>query len=298
MKSFYAHGASPRHATDNHNLSDTGTTPSLARVAVYDGAGAAPRVEEVGSHTVGEYIEALASRVYELARERGGDIPYTVIREVSENLIHADFAEPIVSILDDGATVRFADQGPGIADKGRAVLPGFTTACAHMKRHIRGVGSGLPIVKDYLSICGGELLIEDNLGSGSVVTVRSGRARVEKEPSVDNARFSAEAGPSATGPYPVQRSTPPTPQALVYEEEPPLVAKPRLSTRQKQVLALVMESGSAGPSLVASELDVAISTAYRDLASLEEIGLISADAGKRRLTEDGLEYLKNMTSGS
>ena len=151
--------------------------PTRARVAVYEAAGSAPRVEEVSSHDVGEYIEALASRVYELARERGGDIPYTVIREVSENLIHADFTEPVVSILDDGATVRFADQGPGISDKEHAVLPGFTTARTCMKHHIRGVGSGLPIVKDYLSVSGGDLVIEDNLGSGAVVTVRSGSVR-------------------------------------------------------------------------------------------------------------------------
>ena len=58
-----------------------------------------------------------------------------------------------------------------------------------------------------------------------------------------------------------------------------------------------MESGSAGPSLVAADLGVALSTAYRDLATLEEQGLISADSGKRRLTDEGLTYLKEMTSG-
>ena len=42
--------------------------------------------------------------------------------------------------------------------------------------------------------------------------------------------------------------------------------------RQQQVLALVLESGLAGPSLVSEELGVGISTAYRDLAMLEEAG--------------------------
>ena len=65
----------------------------------------------------------------------------------------------------------------------------------------------------------------------------------------------------------------------------------RLSTRQQQVLALVMESGLAGPSLVAKELGVGVSTAYRDLASLEEAQLIEADGGKRTLTEAGLRYI-------
>jgi len=273
--------------------------PTNARVAVYDGAGAAPRVEEVSSASITGYIEALSSRVYELVRERGGDIPYTVIREVSENFIHADFAEPVVSILDDGATVRFADQGPGITDKERAVLPGFTTACARMKQHIRGVGSGLPIVRDYLSISGGDLVIEDNLGCGAVVTVRSGRVRrsVGRDPAPP--RVAQGASLAADGPD-TRWAAPPggSPAPLPLEEPPPAaVARPRLSTRQKQVLALVMESGSAGPSLVSKELGVAISTAYRDLASLEDLALISADSGKRRLTDEGLAYLKDMMSG-
>jgi len=155
MKSFYEAGPERDDLTRSAVSHAALPIPTRARVAVYEAAGSAPRVEEVSSMDIGEYIEALASRVYELARERGGDIPYTVIREVSENLIHADFTEPVVSILDDGATVRFADQGPGISDKERAVLPGYTTAKTRMKHHIRGVGSGLPIVMDYLSISGG-----------------------------------------------------------------------------------------------------------------------------------------------
>ena len=297
MKSFYTPGTDVPDSFGGHAPAGAEAIPSRARVAVYDGAGAAPRVEEVGSRSVGEYIEALASRVYELARERGGDIPYTVIREVSENLIHADFAEPVVSILDDGATVRFADQGPGIADKAHAVLPGFTTACSRMKCHIRGVGSGLPIVKDYLSISGGDLLIEDNLGCGAVVTVRSGRGHRNQGERPRAGSVSTSAVDGTAGPQVLAHQEPARLEALDLVGGPSLIAGPRLSTRQKQVLALVMESGSAGPSLVASELGVAISTAYRDLASLEDLGLISADAGKRRLTQEGLEYLKDMTSG-
>ncbi len=47
------------------------------------------------------------------------------MREVSENFIHARFKEIIVSILDHGNTIRFADQGPGINFKDKAQLPGF-----------------------------------------------------------------------------------------------------------------------------------------------------------------------------
>jgi Mn-dependent DtxR family transcriptional regulator len=57
----------------------------------------------------------------------------------------------------------------------------------------------------------------------------------------------------------------------------------------------VMELGAAGPSAVARELSVGLSTAYRDLASLEEAGLIVADeSGKRALTERGVTLLDSI----
>ncbi len=247
---------------------------------MYEAPGAAPRVEDLGGAAIPEYIESLTARVYELARELGGSMPYTAIREVSENFIHSDFAEPVVSILDGGMTIRFADQGPGIADKDRAVLPGFTTANGAMKNYIRGVGSGLPIVRDYLSYSGGSLLIEDNLGGGSVVTLFANAPG--QVVSLDDSLYSD--GPaSATLPLPDRGD------AVGHTPKPDAgTGRQRLSTRQKQVLALVMESGSAGPSLVAKELGVGVSTAYRDLASLEDQGLITSDGGKRTLTEQGL----------
>jgi anti-sigma regulatory factor (Ser/Thr protein kinase) len=228
-----------------------------ARIAVYDSMASAPRVEEIDASDLADAIEKVASRTYNLARERGGGVPYTIIREVSENLIHAGFSEVVVTILDDGNTVRFADQGPGIADKERAFLPGFSTATAEMKDYIRGVGSGLPIVKECLGFAGGAVDIDDNLGKGTVVTLR-----VAPRPKAPEA------------------------------EQAPAETPPRLSNRQKQVLSLVMELGSAGPSAVARELSVGLSTAYRDLASLEEAGLILADeSGKRALTDRGVALL-------
>ncbi|MDZ4179536.1 MAG: hypothetical protein U1E29_09940, partial [Coriobacteriia bacterium] len=99
-----------------------------ARIASYDSEAAAPRVEDIVSSDPSALIENLSSRVYLVARDFGGPLPYTVIREVVENLIHADFNEIVVSILDAGHTLRFADQGPGLSDKERALLPGCTTA--------------------------------------------------------------------------------------------------------------------------------------------------------------------------
>lgn len=260
-----------------------------ARVAVYDSTAAAPRVEEVSASEVDSFIESLTTRVYDLARGQGGLVPYTVIREVTENFIHADFAEPVISVLDSGKTIRFADQGPGISDKDHAILPGYTTARGEMKRFIRGVGSGLPIVRDYLSQSGGSLVIEDNLGTGAVVTVYT-----EPSPSSQPApRMESRPEPSFH-----LISTPSLASSIDADSsDEPFVARPRLSTRQKQVLALVLESGSAGPSLVSRELGVGISTAYRDLASLEELALITSDGGKRHVTPSGLSYLDELTSG-
>ena len=109
--------------------------------------------------------------MYEQSHGAGGTIPYTVIREVSENFIHARFKEVVVSILDKGNTIRFADHGPGIPSKEKAQMPGFSSAVEPMKNYIRGVGSGLPIVREYLESSHGTITIEDNLGTGAVVTV-------------------------------------------------------------------------------------------------------------------------------
>lgn len=232
--------------------------PMGARIAIYDSLAAAPRIEDIDGADLADAIERVASRTYNIARERGGGIPYTTIREVSENLIHAGFSEVVITILDDGDTIRFSDQGPGVADKERVFLPGFSTATSDMKTYIRGVGSGLPIVKECLGFAGGSVDIQDNLGRGTVVTLR-----------VEPRREAPDRG---------------------HEERS--ARAPRLSDRQKQVLSLVMELGTAGPSVVARELSVALSTAYRDLASLEELGLIVADeSGKRTLTEQGVAFL-------
>ena len=183
---------------------------AVARIALYDDLRSAPRVTEIQPAPTGEFIENLASKVYEQAKTSGGTIPYTVIREVSENFIHARFAEVTVSILDDGNTIRFADQGPGIPQKEKAQLPGFTSAIEPMKRYIRGVGSGLPIVKEYLEFSHGTISIEDNLGTGSVVTISLKEApgatefapanelgRTESAPSEATVPLAAALAPSA-----------------------------------------------------------------------------------------------------
>ena len=75
---------------------------AVARIALYDDLRSAPRVTEIHPAPTAEFIESLASKIYEQAKNAGGTIPYTVIREVSENFIHARFAEATVSIRRPG----------------------------------------------------------------------------------------------------------------------------------------------------------------------------------------------------
>ena len=257
-------------ATPEPRLSDTPVLEpshraSSARIALYDSLTSSPRVEDVTASDARAFVEALSSRAYQLSHDAGGALPYMVIREVVENLIHAHFTEVVVTILDHGNTIRFADQGPGIPDKDRVFVPGFSTATKEMKGVIKGVGSGLPVARECLTFSGGAIAIEDNLGRGCVVTIH-----IEPETHVDEL-------------------------AADTVEDMSEVEVPRLTLRQKQVLSLILELGSVGPSVVSKELGVGLSTAYRDLAALEDSGLIVSDEnGKRVLAPLGAASLDSL----
>ena len=150
---------------------DYAFVPNIACIAVYDDMKMPPRIIEIQPAPTTDYIEHLASCINNEKTKLGGKIPYSAIREVSENFIHAQFSEIVVSILDNGNTIRFCDQGPGIENKEKATLPGYTSATMEMKKYIRGVGSGLPLVKEFLDFSGGRIIIEDNVRGGSVVTI-------------------------------------------------------------------------------------------------------------------------------
>lgn len=151
-----------------------------ARIAVYDDMLSTPRVIVIEPQDVRTYLEETTNTVYQCMKEQGGHISLMVIREIVENFIHAHFAEPIISILDGGDTIRFADQGPGIDDKERAFDFGVTSANSSMKRYIRGTGAGFPMVQEYLENAGGAVSIEDNMGNGTVVTVSLDPKRVQE----------------------------------------------------------------------------------------------------------------------
>lgn len=144
-----------------------------ARIAVYDDEVSSPRVVEVEPKDVRAYLEEITSQVYKLAREQGGTIPFMVIREIVENLIHAYFKGPTISILNNGNTIRFSDRGPGIKEKDLALEFGTSSATEEMKKYIRGVGSGLPYVQQYMENKGGSLKVEDNISGGTIITINA-----------------------------------------------------------------------------------------------------------------------------
>lgn len=170
-------GVSDALAADSAATQETSSQPDAerasyaTRIAVYDDMLSTPRVIVVSPKDVRTYLEEITNTVYRCMKEQGGGISLMVIREIVENFIHADFVEPIISVLDDGNTIRFADQGPGIDDKERAFEFGVTSADRNQKRYIRGTGAGFPMVQQYLENAGGAISIEDNLHQGTVVTV-------------------------------------------------------------------------------------------------------------------------------
>lgn len=171
-----AESGTPRGAGDTAE----GRATYATRISIYDDMFSTPRVVVIEPSAVRSYLEEVTNTVYRCMKEQGGTISLMVIRELVENFIHANFMEPIISILDGGNTIRFADQGPGIEDKERAFEFGVTSANRDMKRYIRGTGAGFPMVQQYLEASGGAISIEDNLGAGTVVTVTVDKDRVEE----------------------------------------------------------------------------------------------------------------------
>jgi hypothetical protein len=227
-----------------------------ARIAVYDDLLSAPRIITIEPGPITQYLGELASKIFELAQAAGGKIPYTVILEISENFIHAQFEEIIVSILDEGNTIRFADQGPGIKEKDKAQLPGFSSATEPMKKYIRGIGSGFAIAKEYLNISHGTIVIEDNLNQGAVVTI-SLKPHTDKE------------------------IKPGQPKETI---SPSLI--PPLNEREISILKLFSSEGALGVTDITNLMDIAASSTYVTLKKLEEAGLIEMTVGKKRILTD------------
>lgn len=232
---------------EEDGLFDFSHIANQTRIAVYDDPFATPRIEEIQPDETKAYIGAIAARTYHLAKEEGGQIPYMVILELVENFIHAYFKEPVISILDGGNTIRFSDQGPGIEKKSLAQQPGFSSATAEMKSYIRGVGSGLPVVKSYLEVQSGKLLMEDNLKQGTVITI--------------------SINPSSK----IQR-----PSASPHKQVPVVI----LTEREQSILLYIERDGSARLTDIATALDLPNSSVHKTVNRLVEENLLEKDPSK------------------
>lgn len=321
------------HVPSNHTGAESvsryhDNTDKTAVIACYDRDGVAPRIETVEFIDPASYIDVVSLAVMSCVSELGGGLTPEVIYELIANLSHADFANPIISILDAGDTIRVADGGPGIPDKSAAMRPGFTSASLQHRGTIRGVGAGLPLVRSLVEPLGGFLVIDDNIGGGTVVTASvnehspnryspiaplgpSGiQAQAVVPLKVDGSGPIESRGstPADVGEYdldpfghggedPAAKSTSASsslqPSVSLITSSSSTVRGVPLSDRQREVLAVVADSLEAGPSTVSSLLDIPLSTAYRDLRFLEDRGLVaSLGSGKRQVTGMGMELLR------
>jgi hypothetical protein len=195
-----------------------------------------------------------------LVREILADDPAEVVERAFEAAA-ADADLPVVAVrevIENLVHARFTDGVLSILDGGRtlrcaeddapAPAPGFSTAGPAERRVIRGVGSGLPLAASAMSSAGGELRVEPNLGGGTMVTLLG--------PPADPG--GVELGPTA-GLHGAQA-----------------------------LLALLLEIGPADAVTIARELDRGLPGCGRDLALLEQRGLVERSRdGRRSLTEAG-----------
>lgn len=239
-----------------------------AKIAVYSHKNGL-EVLEVSASSPRSATTKLSGLVVEKVRSLRGNIPREALQEVIENLIHAEYEGVVVSILDEGNTVRVSDRGPGIKDKSRAFEFGFTGVSSKASGEIRGVGAGLGLASAAAKRAGGAVTIEDNIGGGTVVTIsipQQGHSHVADERK---------------------------PEAANQRRYPDGVPRINLSERPQKVLMTVIEHGEVGPSTVAERLEISVSTAYRDLSVLEQHGLVeSSESGKRRVTPLGRDFVK------
>ena len=238
------------------------------RVAVYPKDGE-PEITEVSAANPRSATAKFSRFVMDKVGEMGGRVPEASVREVIENLIHADYEGVVISILEDGNGVRVSDRGPGIGDKVRAMEFGFSGATPEAAQQIRGVGAGLGIARTAVVKAGGMVTIEDNIGGGTVATVSipAGEAKNPEGSTV--------------------------PEAPAQRRYPDGVPRMNISERQQKALVTVLECGEVGPSTVAERLEISVSTAYRDLSLLEEHGLvITGESGKRLISPLGRDLVE------
>ncbi len=232
--------------------------PPHTRVAVL-GEDGSFRIVDVGGDSFPDYAGDLAALIAQELSGSGSAVPLVTLQEVIDNLVHAVPCSASVVIDAHNKTFFVSDNGPGIRRMDLAFELGYSTATDFHRSYIRGVGIGLFLAREEVRSLGGELRIDSGPGEGTYAQV----------------------------------SLAPSPSSPVWAGSDAF----RLTQRQNNVLFLLSEGESLGPSRVSSELNIGVSTAHRDLVKLQEIGLIYVDStGKRFLSELGRSYLQGLLS--
>ncbi|MHB8779977.1 MAG: ATP-binding protein [Candidatus Geothermincolia bacterium] len=237
--------------------------PFTARVAVWRSAEEEPDCRDIMHADLAAFVEESVGVLADASGVPPSSSIRTSLREVLENIIHTTSRHLSLVVL-LGERLRFvvSDAGPGIPDKERAALPGYSTASDTARGYIRGVGLGLYRARELAELGGGQLALYDNLDGGTTVELTLAAA----EPPARPERGSEERGVA-------------------------------VSRRQNDVLFLLTEMGEAGPRLIANELKIGLSTAHRELVLLENKGfVVVSESGKRSLSARGRAYLQNLLS--
>ena len=137
------------------------------RIAVYP-RGGEPEVTEAAAANPRSATTKFTRLVLEKV---GGRVPEESVREVIENLVHAGYRGVVISVLEGGNVVRVSDKGPGVEHKEQAMKFGFSGATPEVLGEIRGVGAGLGIARAAAERMGGTVVLEDNIGGGTVATI-------------------------------------------------------------------------------------------------------------------------------
>lgn len=250
----------------------------IARIAIYDDMKSSPRIVEVKGEETKTFIGNLSAEVYRLSKEAGGRIAYSVIKQLCENFIHANFCEMVISIMDNGNVIKFTDQGPGINNKEQAILPGFSSATKEMKKFIDGVGSGLPIANEYIKSSLGSLKIEDNIKTGTVITL----SLTKKEDYQQTVSFYETAKNNSL------EETNKNNKNLSH-----LLSK-EITDRGKIILTYLSKENIAGVKDIAEEFSWPKSSVHSEFKKLEDLNLIKKTGTKRSLSNFGENFINQI----
>lgn len=233
--------------------------PPHTRIAI-PGERADYDVIDVEEESFPDYVSRTTELVTGALRGGGVAVPAVALREVIDNLVHAAPCSASMVIDPQLNNIFISDTGPGISRLDLVFELGYSTATPLHRSYIRGVGIGLYLAREDVRSRGGDLRIEADAGKGTFVQISL----------------------AGTSPLPGWAG-----DACVLT----------LSQRQNNILFLLSEGESLGPSRVSAELNIGVSTAHRDLVKLQELGLIYVNAnGKRFLSDVGRSYLQSLLS--